>query len=97
DVVHFQQHGSRGRLWVPPEVVDPVLLHAPTRKSVCYYGAVRLRDGKFLYSRENGRFDGQTTWDFLIKLRERSRRSRRRVVVIMDNAKYHHAKMHAAW
>jgi hypothetical protein len=34
DEVHFQQHGSRCRMWKPPEVKDPVLLHAPTRKSV---------------------------------------------------------------
>src|SRR5215212_10241903 len=93
DEVHFQQHGSRSRLWVPPEVADPILLHAPTRKSVCYFGAVRLRDGKFIFSRETGRFDGMTTWNFLTKLRQRSRRSGRRVVVIIDNAKYHHAKL----
>ena len=46
DEVHFQQHGSRCRMWVPPETKDPVLLHQPTRKSVGYYGAVRLRDGQ---------------------------------------------------
>ena len=80
-----------------PEVTDPILLHAPTRKSVCYFGAVRLRDGKFLFSRETGRFDAQTTWNFLAKLRQHSRRAGRRVVVIIDNAKYHHAKLHAAW
>ena len=82
---------------MPPEVADPILLHAPTRKSVCYFGAVRLRDGKFLFTRESGRFDGMTTWNFLAKLRERSRRSGRRVAVIIDNAKYHHATLHAAW
>src|SRR6478672_6513800 len=54
DEVHFQQHGSRCRMWVPPEVKEPVLLHAPTRKSVGYFGAVRLRDGKFVYARERG-------------------------------------------
>src|ERR1700745_3254850 len=48
DEVHFQQYGSGCRMWVPPEVKEPVLLHAPTRKSVCYFGAVRLRDGKFI-------------------------------------------------
>jgi transposase len=97
DEVHFQQHGSRSRLWVPPEVEDPILLHAPTRKSVCYFGAVRLRDGKFLFSREEGRFDALTTLSFLTKLRRSSRRAGRRVVVIIDNAKYHHAKLHAPW
>jgi hypothetical protein len=32
-------------MWVPPEIKDPILLHAPARKSVGYFGAVRLRDG----------------------------------------------------
>ena len=36
DEVHFQQHGSRRRMWVPPEVKDPVLLHAWTHKSIGY-------------------------------------------------------------
>jgi transposase len=84
-------------MWVPPEVADPVLLHHPTRKSVGYFGAVRLRDGKFLFQREPTCFDAMTTWSFLRKLRQSSRRSDRRVVVITDNAKYHHAKLHAGW
>lgn len=97
DEVHFQQHGSRCRMWVPPEVKDPVLLHHPTRKSVGYFGAVRLRDGKFVFCRETNRFDARTTWSFLDLLRQRSRRAARRVVLIIDNAKYHHANLHRAW
>jgi hypothetical protein len=54
DEVHFQQLGSRCRMWIPPETTDPVLLHHPTRKSVGYLGAVRLRDGKLVYRRETG-------------------------------------------
>src|SRR5882724_9639812 len=97
DEVHFQQYGSRCRMWIPPEVKDPVLPHHPTRKSVGYFGAVRLRDGKFLFAREHNRFDAMTTWDFLRLLHRRGLKSRRRVVVITDNAKYHHAKLHSAW
>jgi DDE superfamily endonuclease len=84
DEVHFQQHGSRARMWIPPEVEDPVVLHHPTRKSVGYFGAVRLRDGKFVFARETNRFDALSTWNFLGQLRQRSRRSGRRVVVITD-------------
>src|SRR5438046_10046786 len=65
DVVHFQQHGSRCRMWVPPETKDPVLLHHPTRRSVGYFGAVRLRDGKFQFSRETGKFNAVTFFTFL--------------------------------
>ncbi len=84
-------------MWIPPEVDDPVLLHHPTRKSVGYFGAVRLRDGKFLFAREPTCFDAMTTWNFLGQLHRCSRRAGHRVVVITDNAKYHHAKLHAEW
>jgi hypothetical protein len=84
-------------MWVPPEVKDPVLQHHPTRKSVGYFGAVRLRDGKFIFARELNRFDAVSTWNFLRLLQRRSLNSRRRVIVITDNAKYHHSKLHNAW
>jgi transposase len=97
DEVHFQQFGSRCRMWVPPEEKNPVLLHYPTRKSVGYFGAIRLRDGKLVYKREEDRFNAVTFHTFLKNLRKVSSRSGRRVVVITDNAKYHHAKLHADW
>ena len=85
DEVHFQQHGSRCRMWIPPEIKDPVLLHAPTRKSVGYFGAVRLRDGRFVFRLETGKFNGPSFLQFLQQLRSASRGTRRRVVVISDN------------
>ena len=97
DEVHFQQHGSRCRMWVPPETKDPVCLHYPTRKSIGYFGAVRLRDGKFVYRREKNRFNGESFFSFLKYLRRITAPSRRRVVLILDNAKYHHAKIHKPW
>lgn len=97
DEVHFQQHGSRCRMWIPPEVKDPVLLHQPTRKSIKYFGAVRLRDGRFVYRREEGSFDAVSCHTFLRQLRYVTRRARRRTVVIADNASYHHATIHRPW
>lgn len=84
-------------MWVPPEVRDPVLPHQPTRKSVGYFGAVRLRDGRFVYRRETDSFNGQTFWAFMKQLDRASGRTGRRVVVITDNAKYHHATLHRPW
>jgi transposase len=92
--VHFQQHGSRRQMWIPPETRDPVLLHAPTRRSVGYFGAVRLRDGRFQFCREADKFNGATFFTFMQGLRRTSIRTGRRVVVITDNAKYHHARLH---
>jgi transposase len=97
DEVHFQQHGSRCRMWVPPEMRDPVCIHAPTRKSVSYFGAVRLRDGKLCSSKPEGHFDARTCWTFFRRLRRVSAQAGRRVVVILDNAKYHHGLLHAEW
>lgn len=97
DEVHFQQHGSRCRMWIPPEVDDPVCLHAPTRKSISFFGAVRLRDGKLVMSRPEGMFDASTCWEFFQKLERISRDPERKAVVIIDNARYHHANLHAAW
>jgi len=34
DAVHFQQYGSGYRMWIPPEIKDPVLQHHPTCKCV---------------------------------------------------------------
>ena len=84
-------------MWVPPEERDPVCQHAPTRKSISYFGAVRIRDGKLCSSKPSGSFDAQTCWAFLRRLQRISARAGRRVVVITDNAKYHHAVLHAAW
>ena len=42
-----------------------MVYHHPTRKSVGYFAAVRLRDGEILFRRETGRFNGETIWEFL--------------------------------
>lgn len=84
-------------MWIPPDVKDPVLLHAPTRKSVGYFGAVRLRDGMFVWSRETETFDGKTFATFLKNLRRRAIRSQKKIVVVLDNARFHHAKLHKEW
>lgn len=97
DEVHFQQHGSRCRMWIPPECRDPIILHHPTRKGVGYFGTVRLRDGKLVTREESDRFDGGSCWAFLKHLRQVSAHAGRRVVVIVDNASYHHARVHHEW
>jgi transposase len=84
-------------MWIPPEVKDPVLLHHPTRRSVGYFGAVRLRDGRFFYRREEDSFNATSFWAFLKDLRRVSQRPGRRVVIITDNAQYHHAHLHKQW
>ena len=76
-------------MWVPPEVRDPVLLHAPTRKSVACFGAVSLASGKFVRCMCE-KFDA-LTFEAFLKLLLRHRSRGKRMVVVLDNAKYHHA------
>jgi transposase len=97
DEVHFQQQGSRCRMWIPPETRDPVVYHHPTRKSVGYFAAVRLRDGRLLFRRETGRFNGESFREFLQQFREASRATSRRVIAISDNAQYHRSRLHLSW
>ncbi len=97
DEVLFEQHGSRCRMWIAPEEKDPTIFHAPTRKKVGYFGAVRVRDGKFCFKREEEKFNGQTFFSFLKKLHQISGKSGRHVYVVLDNARYHHAKLHKPW
>ena len=64
--------------------------HAPTRESIACFGAVSLRTGKFAH-RVSPKFNAATFEAFLrVLLRRRSRG--RRMVVVLDNASYHHAK-----
>jgi len=77
-------------MWIPPEDVDPVLLHAPTRKQTAVFGAVCPSDGRFL-TMPAETFDAQTFQLFLGQLLRRRRRGRAMVVVV-DNARWHHAR-----
>jgi transposase len=89
DECHFQQHGSRIRMWVPPEDKDPILLLAPTRKSVSLFGAVSVTDGRLVTQLEK-HFNALTFQSFLITLLRHLRRNRK-MVILLDNARYHYA------
>lgn len=83
-------------MWIPPEVQHPVCLHAPTRKSISYFGAVRLKDGKLVMSPPDGMFDACTCWNFYRRMARIAKSSGRKIVMIIDNARYHHASLHKA-
>jgi transposase len=76
-------------MWVPPEIKDPVLLHAPTRKSVARFGAVSLRTGKFIRSL-CATFNA-VTFETVLKRLLRHRAHGTRMVLALDNARYHQA------
>ena len=62
-----------------------------------YFGAVRLRDGSFRFRREEEKFNGLTFFKFMNELYQTSLTRGRRVLVIKDNAKDYHARLHAQW
>jgi transposase len=95
DECHFQQHGSRCVMWVPPEETDPVVLHAPTRKSVALFGAVNLCGGQMI-AHFNPIFEAQSFLAFLKGLVRRRARAKK-MMVITDNAAYHHAAGLHGW
>ena len=84
-------------MWIPPECKHPIVLQHPTRKSIGYFGALRLSDGKFVYHREEKIFNAETFWSFMKKLRRIASHTGRQVLVLTDNARYHHATLHATW
>jgi len=84
-------------MWIFPEEIDPVLPHLRLDGVPDPFGAIRLRDGKLVYRREQTRFNAETCFDFLHQLWTVSLRSDRRVIVIADNVRYHHAELHKEW
>jgi transposase len=95
DECHFCQHGTRCKMWIPPEDIDPIVLHAPTRKSIAVFGALRIKDGS-LETMKSERFDAKTFNEFLIGLLARRKRGKI-MVVVLDNARWHHAKVLEPW
>jgi DDE superfamily endonuclease len=82
-------------MWVPPEIKDPILRHAPTRKSVSCFGAVSLETGQFVLMM-CPIFNAATFKTFLRRLL-RQRTPGRRMIVVLDNARYHHARLLAGF
>jgi len=78
-------------MWVPPEDIDPIQFLAPTRKSISLFGAVNLRQGQWVNSFEET-FNAMTFENFLLNLLKH-RAKERRIIAVLDNARYHHAKI----
>lgn len=82
-------------MWIPPENTDPVLFHAPTRKSVAVFGAVCPADGR-LVTLTATPFNAETFLAFL-RLLLRHARPNRKMILVVDNARYHHAVALKPW
>ena len=95
DECHFQQHGSRCTTWFPPEEKDPVVLQTPTRKSKSVFGAVKTGNGRFIYQFSDV-FNAVTFKEFIQEV-VLHRQDEKVLLLILDNSRYHHAKMLHPW
>jgi transposase len=77
-------------MWIPPEIKDPIVQHASTRKSVACFGAVSLSTGQFVRMMCEV-FNAETFLSFLKRMLRHHRRRAHRMVLVLDNARYHHA------
>jgi len=82
-------------MWIPSEDKDPVIMHASTRKKVGVFGAVCVGDGR-LVTQQNAQFDADSFQSFLTRL-VRHRRQDHKMIVIVDNARWHHARKIKPW
>ena len=80
---------------VPVEICDRVDGRLRAAETLRLTGV--LRDGCFVFSRETGRFNGETFWQFLRHLQAASVELGRRAVMISDNAQYHRSNLHLSW
>ena len=77
-------------MWIPPEEKDPILLHAPTRKSIALFGAVQANTGQMV-SMMAPSLSKNISGVFESGLKKRKRG--KKLILILDNARYHHATM----
>lgn len=88
DEVHFQRHTSLIRMWAP-KGQQPRVLSASTREKAGFFGALNLKTGALL-TQEATTFNGESFGDFLLYLLHRTTG---RIYLILDNAKYHRARI----
>jgi len=95
DECHFQQHGSRCVMWIPPEEKDPIVLQEPTRFHISVFGAVNVGTGRLVHQMSET-FNAVTFLDFLKNL-VMFRIPSKIIHLILDNSRYHHAKLLEPW
>ena len=62
DEVHFQQHESRCRMGIPPEIKDPILFHAPHAEERGVLRRRALTGRQVLVPAGSGRFVAHRAW-----------------------------------
>lgn len=82
-------------MWITPEDADPIVWQAPTRKIVAFFGAVCEKDGR-LVTQKGTSFNADSFGTFSSCLLRHHRRGIK-MIVIVDNARWHHACKLEPW
>jgi len=82
-------------MWIPPEEKDPIVLQEPTRFHTSVFGAVNVGTGQLVHQMRDT-FNAVTFLDFLKNLLA-FRIASKVIHLILDNSRYHHAKLLEPW
>ena len=82
-------------MWIPPEEKDPTVLQEPTRFHISVFGAVNVGTGQLVHQMSEI-FNAVTFLDFLKNLLS-FRMPQKVIHLILDNSRYHHAKLLEPW
>lgn len=88
DEIHFHRTTSLIRTWAPVGQ-QPRVLSASTREKIGFFGTLSLKTGRLL-TQESSTFNGETFYYFLCYF---LRHTKGRILLIMDNARWHRAKI----
>ncbi len=82
-------------MWIPKEIKNPTVKQEPTRHKISVFGTVNNNDGRFVYS-INPVFNAQTFLEHLKQVIQ-FRAKKKKILLILDNARYHHAILLKPW
>lgn len=82
-------------MWVPPEEKEPIYFQEPNRKKVSLFGSVNTSNGHFVYNLSTI-FNAETFLEHLKNIIEQKPKGKK-ILLILDNARYHHANLIQPW
>ena len=82
-------------MWVAPEIKDPVIFQEPTHKKISLFGSVNSVNGQFVYE-FSPIFNAETFLEHLKQILL-YRPKNKKILLILDNDRYHHALFIQPW
>lgn len=82
-------------MWIPKENKNPMVKQEPTRQKISVFGSVNVTDGRLVYCTSTI-FNATTFLEHLEQILQ-CRTKSKKILLILDNARYHHAKILQPW